>query len=232
MSNRSSVLPSSVVATQFTALLPSVGESMMGTKRRSRLTSVEAIELAREQAEKAGFQVGVERGHTVGFLEGFEEGKRQGRDDAYNEALIENKAAMDQFTSALDATLRKINEEIPRWFEESEQAMTDLAIKAVRRILSAELTLSRDSALEIVKEALEDVTHSRHARIRLNPFDSAILEQHRTELMAAAGSLRDVELVADPSIAGGCVIETDGGVVDATVETKIILLEQELREAA
>ncbi len=76
------------------------------------------------------------------------------------------------------------------------------------------------------------MTHSRHARIRLNPFDGAILQNHRTELLAASGSLRDIELVDDPTIVGGCVIETEGGLVDATTETRLELLSTTLEEAA
>jgi flagellar biosynthesis/type III secretory pathway protein FliH len=38
--------------------------------------------------------------------------------------------------------------------------------------------------------------------------------------------------VTDSSMLGGCIIETDGGVVDASLETKLILLEDSLGRAA
>ena len=49
--------------------------------------------------------------------------------------------------------------------------------------------------------------------------------------MTIASSLRNVEFVADPTVTAGCVIETDGGVVDATVDTKLATLDEEMGAA-
>ncbi|MCB8932711.1 MAG: hypothetical protein H6534_04640, partial [Chthonomonadaceae bacterium] len=66
--------------------------------------------------------------------------------------------------------------------------------------------------------------------IRANVLDAPALSRHREELAALAPSLRQVDIVEDPTIRAGCVIETDGGVVEATVEQKLQRALQELRK--
>lgn len=45
-------------------------------------------------------------------------------------------------------------------------------------------------------------------------------------------SVRAIEFVEDPEILGGCIIETDGGIIDATIKGKLNQLDNELGEAA
>jgi flagellar biosynthesis/type III secretory pathway protein FliH len=212
--------------------LPTLNRVAVVTAKNRGKSPLQIIEEARETAVKTGEKLGMDRGHASGFIAGFEEGKLAGIKESKQELSEEMADQLARFSADLNKVTERLQVEIGRWFEDSEEKMTDLAIVAVRKLLAAELAISRESALEIVKEALQDVTHSRHARIRVNPFDSLILKDHRQELMNAAGSLRDVEFVSDPKIAGGCIIETDGGVVDATLETKLGLLEDSLGRVA
>ena len=66
-----------------------------------------------------------------------------------------------------------------------------------------------------------EVTHSRTARLRVNPLDAHTVLQYRDELLAATRSLESIEVIADPAVSGGCVIETDGGTVGASIETQL-----------
>lgn len=230
-SRRSSIYSGSAKAKTFSSALQSVDLTLMANKETVQ-SAMDHAEEERMLAIQRGEKLGFERGHAKGFIEGYEEGKGIGILESKTECQQATVALLNDFSAALKVVMGRLQDEIGVWFEESEQKMTDLALQAIRKILIAELSISRESALEIVKDALGDVTHSRHARIKVNPFDSLILKDHRLELLAAAGSLRDIEFVNDPSIQGGCIIETDGGVVDATIETKLILLQEELPAAA
>jgi flagellar assembly protein FliH len=196
------------------------------------MASFEVIEKAKKEAIEQGRAEGFEKGHREGLEIGQLEGQELGRKGAYDDASQKHDAALDEFKKDLESIKQRIDRAIVDWYEQSEQAMTDLAIDAVRALLQVELTTSRESALAIAKDALKHVTHSKKARIRLNPFDCALLKQHKGELLAAAGSLRDIEFVTDPVLLGGCVIETDGGVVDASLGTRLTLLQDELQRAA
>lgn len=183
---------------------------------------------AEEEGYRAGFQEGEDRGQREGYAHGFEQGRRE----ALAEETARTQLETDAFLCALEAKAIALNVAIDQWFADSEQAMTDLAMNVVKRLLSAELAISRESALAIAKEALSEVTHSKHARIRINPFDVPQFETHRAQLLAASCSLQDVDLVEDPEILGGCFIETEGGVVDATLARRLETLGETWQQAA
>lgn len=187
---------------------------------------------AREEGHLEGLEAGRTAGHEEGFAEGFVEGQAQGYAQARAELLQQESAQIAAFGEALQAKVDDLNATIADWYATREQAMTDMAMQVVRGILSAELQISRQSALAIVQEALSEITHGSHARIRMNPFDVPIVQGRNAELVAASSSLRDIDLVEDRSLLGGCVVETEGGVVDASIDTRLVLVEQAWREAA
>ena len=200
--------------------------------RGKLLTTRQEIEEAKEIASQEGFAQGEREGRfhgeTTGRAQGIEIGKREA-----HEALAQAHAdTLHDFTEALEGLLDQIQSAMDHWTASAENQVCDLAMSAVHRILSAELELNRDSAIQITREALAEVTHSRKARIRVNPFDSHVLEAHRNELIAAAASVERIEIVTDPSILGGCIIETDGGTIDASLGTRLELLETELEQAS
>jgi flagellar biosynthesis/type III secretory pathway protein FliH len=192
----------------------------------------EQVEEAKRLAAARGHAEGFEQGHASGLQLGFEEGRTRGFEQAKREGDEARAVELKRFTADLNAMTDRLQGAVAQWFVSSEERMAELTIKAVKKLLAAELEISRDSAIEIVKEALREVTHSRHVRIRVNPFDSATLRDHRQELLSAAENLRDVEIVSDPAITGGCMVESDGGVVDATLDTRLSLLEDRLGRAA
>ena len=230
---KSSVVSSQTEATDFSHALPRFSNEIgLAGGRNKAQANLELMEEARARAVEEGYRIGLAKGRTEGFKLGREEGTIEGREEAAAEAAALHAQALADFRAALEEIVSQINAGIPKFYDAAEQAMTDLAMDAVRKVLAAELEISRESALAIVQEALREVTHSTKARIRVNVQDRKTLEVYRAEVLAAAGSLREIEFVDDPSLAGGCVIETEGGLVDASLETKLELLEEELRRAA
>lgn len=230
MSKENSVFKANAPVVGFESLLSKLPDDASVKNRKA--TRSESLEQARKEAEQTGYDEGFQRGHADGYARGLIEGQEQGRADGFREAADQRRQALACFTSELDKVQLWFRDAIDEWFDQSEQRMTDLAIEAVKAILNAELQISRESAVDLVKKALREVTHARHARVRINPFDSVLLQQHRSELIAASGSLKDIELVDDPAIVGGCIIETDGGVLDASVGTQLSSLEHAIGEAA
>jgi flagellar assembly protein FliH len=190
------------------------------------------LERLRAEAAETGYQEGYTEGIERGLREGQERGYEQGRREAYEAEMAQRQLALDAFGNALQAKADALNGELGDWMREREEAMAELAMDVVRRLLSHELSTSRASVLSIAQEALGEITHATQARIRLNPFDVPILSQHRNELLAASTSLRNIDLVEDSTLLGGCVVETEGGIVDASLDSRLVMLEEAWRPAA
>ncbi len=181
-----------------------------------------------EQAKVSGFEAGQAEGYAIGQAAGYQ----AGYDQAYAEASSAHGEQLRAFTAALQKTHDGLEESIAQWFEASEKELETMAIAIAEHLISSQLNLDRSFVTETTKHALREISEANRARIRVNPFDAVILSNSREELLAANASLRGVEIVDDASIYGGCVIETERGAVDATIETRLELLQGGLEEAA
>lgn len=185
----------------------------------------------RTKAELA-YEEGFAAGKSDGYAAGREQGLTDGAEAAFEQAQEIHRYELDQFRLALGQIVPSVEAAMAEWFAASEEQLTDLVCEVARKVLASELQQDRSSIVNIVKRSIEELGTSRLARIRVNPFDSATLEDARDELLALASDLRQIEIVGDGSIAGGCKIETDGALVDATIESKMAALEESFEEAA
>ena len=84
-----------------------------------------------------------------------------------------------------------------------------------------------DADGEIVAAVLERAKHealdAKQLRICLNPIDHQLLAELRPDLVKIGNDgKRIIEVVASAEIArGGCRLETESGIVDATLPTQI-----------
>ncbi|MFI5385574.1 MAG: FliH/SctL family protein [Fimbriimonadales bacterium] len=226
--SRDTILRSGTVAAQpFSDSLSAV-DVKRAPKSRSANAAAQArqkvIDLAREEGLASGREEGLDAGQKAGYQAGF--------DEAYSEASNQQSEMLRAFATDLQETHDRLEQAIAEWFESAEKDIEILGVEIAEKLIGAQLRLDRSFVIETTKAALQQLTEANRARIRVNPFDSVILNNAREELLAATASLHGVEIVDDSSIYGGCVIETERGAIDATIETRLELLQNNLEEAA
>lgn len=208
----------------FVSNMPTVREEVVKavgpSSRRLPSRNADALEKLRAEAIEEGIR------------QGFEEGRSRGYQEALATSEIEFGQALVEFRDALQSKSDSILGAIDDWYVRAEQNLAELAVAIAARILSQELRLGHDTITSLTKEALSEVRNSSTARIKVNPFDSSALDKRKSEILAACSSLRSIEIIEDPSLIGGCVIETDCGTIDASVQTQLDSIAHAIKEAA
>ena len=192
----------------------------------NRLT--DQIDLIKDKAYQDGYRAGLDNGTLVGISEG----RKAGFEAARKEARLERNNEAKQFFEDWESLRSEFEESLAAWSEQSEQAMTELTMEIVQRILATELQVNQQAALGICKEVLHHVTHAKQARVYINPSDYALFESHREELVKQSRELKSIEIVEDGSVRNGVMVETDAGMIDATIDTRLELISNELDQAA
>jgi type III secretion system HrpE/YscL family protein len=142
---------------------------------------------------------------------GWEEGHRKG----YEEAL---------------AGLARFEEETHAAFADLEQKIVQLSMRVAEKIIGAEMATRPDAIAAIVAQALKTVRHQKDVIIRVNPAQVPALEEHKKTLLGALSRAKDVSIRGDPALRpGGCVIETELGILDADLQTQMEILERALQ---
>ncbi|MEZ4649847.1 MAG: FliH/SctL family protein [Candidatus Eisenbacteria bacterium] len=104
-----------------------------------------------------------------------------------------------------------------------------LSIRIARKILGREIESVEQTASDLVVQAVRGLHHEGRIRVHLRPEDFDRVQQERGRLIDEIGGHVEIELVQDREIeGGGCRVETPFGIVDASLETQLRVLEDAL----
>lgn len=215
----------------FASLLKPVQSTDPAKAAREKLTAMygDVLEEIKSEARREAYEAAYAIGFNTGRQEGYDVGKQEGSAKAYDDVAERKQQELTMLLDDLNQIPRRADDALHTWFSAAEPKLAELSALIATRLLSRELELGADTVTSVTKEAIGEVTHSISARIKVNPADVGILQQHREELLGLAPSLRDIQIIEDSHIQGGCLIETEGGVIDATLESKFNAIWAELR---
>ncbi len=149
--------------------------------------------------------------------EAYEKGFQQGQRDG--EALGRKK--YETLASRLEKVLQGLEAEIENHVLSLEPQVLSLLKEAVKCLINKEVELAPGVLENSLREALSHVVEQARVKIHLNPADLEFIEEVVANLGAEFSKLKDFEIVPDHNLArGGCLLETDFGLVDATLERK------------
>lgn len=147
----------------------------------------------------------------------------QERERGYRDGIEQAKAEMAERvveTMSQSAT----------YFSRLEEALVDLVVKATRRVIG-ELD-APERASRIVRQALELLRQENHVRIKVPPALRDALQARVNALLSEFPRIRFLDIESDPRLPeDGCVLETELGVIDASVETQLRAIEKALIKA-
>ena len=146
---------------------------------------------------------------------GYEQGERAGLQAGGARA----EAMLDRLAKTLEelASLRR------EMIHQTERQMVQLALAIAKRIVRREVALDGDLTLSMARLALDRLGDSTSVTVRLHPDDLAVVADR-----AERWDRPHVSVVADRDIGrGGCVVDSDFGAIDASVEAQF----QELARA-
>lgn len=151
---------------------------------------------------------------------------RHARDTGYQDGYRDGQVALEAFkesfakqTAAQFANLlANLDDQWNAMEEEMAVAITRTAVQLARQVVRHELATNPEVIAHVAQEAVSAIVLSaRHLVVRLNPADQPLVAAGAGEALKA----RDVRLVADAGVeAGGCVVESDLGQVDARIGTR------------
>lgn len=148
--------------------------------------------------------------------------RQSGYQDGYRDGLVALEGFKQSFaaqtTTQVGALVRSVGEQLDALQQEMARAIAATAAALARQVLRSELQARPDCVAQVAEQALDALLLSaRHIVLRVHPDDHALIAGRSAETIAARGA----RLVADAQVArGGCRIESDIGLVDATIDER------------
>ena len=116
-----------------------------------------------------------------------------------------------------------------RMWHEIQPESLRAALRVARELLARELQSRREAVVDVACTALFSVRTARDINLRVHPQDAEVLRSHKGKLISVLTRAKDLEIREDKRVhAGGVVIETESGVIDAQMETQLAEIERVL----
>jgi type III secretion protein L len=144
-----------------------------------------------------------------------EEEKKRGYAQGFDEGL----ESFSKHLFALDQELKELKLEI-------QKKMLPLTLSAARKIIGEELKIHPDRIVDIVLTSLKPVTQHKKIIIYVNKADLAMLEAEKPKIKKIFEHLQSLSIQERDDIEpGGCIIETEAGIINAQLENQWRALE-------
>lgn len=161
---------------------------------RARQESARLRKRAREVLAEA--QVKKEEERKIGFEEGKEEGL----------------ASLTERITTVEQAREKV-------LKEAEPEVIRMVMEIAEKVIGREI--ERGAVLDIVQQTIGQSVGQKIV-LRINPQDIPRIKKEERRLLAAIGEGRSILVKEDGTIpAGGCIVETELGTVDARLETQM-----------
>lgn len=174
------------------------------------------IETARKEAESMKIQI-FARSEKEGYEEGFDKGMKQ----------------VDSMRLELKEKRKALESEYKKQVEELEPLMIDALIDIFENAFSIQFAEKKDFILHLLQSAFSKIENSKDYLIRVSREDYPMLQDNKEVIREELPRSATVEVVEDLTLVKNqCLIETDGGVFDCSLDTQMDSLIRDLRMLA
>lgn len=152
------------------------------------------------------------------YKEAFELGLLEGKKEAFNKHESFLTDQMAQFTQLMEAIANMKNELVS--FNETH--VVKLISYMASRIAMEEIKADPEKILSVIHHAVEVAQEEEDMTLKISESDYQFLQTLSEELKQKHNYLSKIKLESTPGITtGGCILETNYGVIDATIEERL-----------
>jgi len=154
----------------------------------------------------------------------YERGRRDG-ERLLSEQLLQQRtdiAALQQ------GVLNSLRQTVPQVIRETEQALMELAVEAVRKVVAG-LPVSVELVEAVVREAIAQLEDATEITVQLHPDDLALLRKNNSAALTSPPDGGSLRFVGSKEVTrGGVLLQTRFGLIDARRETKMEQIKETL----
>lgn len=206
-------------------ILKKKNNEAMELKQKAEEEAGEIIEKAKSEAKTIENEI-LEKESKIltdarrrGYEDGWEEGIGKGQEEV--------KRLIDRIQVILNATIEKRNDV----FVETEQQIIGLVLLIAKKVIKVISDNQKNVVINNVVQALRKLKTRGDVAIRVNLADLELTSQHKKDFIEMLESVKSIKVLEDSTVdRGGCIIETDFGMLDARISSQLNEIEERILE--
>ena len=149
--------------------------------------------------------------------------KKEGHDAGYNEGFKKGEEAAQKEFSPFLETVQDLISDLTvfrkNMYDKVEREMVEMVVNLAKKVIHFEFSTRDDAVQEMIRLAVQSVLDRESMVIKINPADKGYAESFRPELHHLFSEIKNITFEAHSAVEqGGCVVETNFGVVDAQID--------------
>jgi flagellar assembly protein FliH len=166
----------------------------------------DALDKAKRQATDIKTNARKE-GYDSGYEEGFQKGENAAREE------------FSPFLETVQGLISDLSGFRKNMYDQLEREMVQMVVDLAKKVIHFEFSTRDDAVQEMIRLAVESVLDRESMVIKINPADKGYAESFRPELHHLFSEIKNITFEAHSGVdRGGCVVETNFGVVDARID--------------
>lgn len=163
--------------------------------------------------------------------EAIEEAKVKGYEAGYENGKADGLQTVEQFVHEARQLVTASQIDYKNRLQEAEPMIIKLAIKMAEKVIGAKLMENPDYWKSFIATALKTVDEYEDIHIHVHPSNYEMTLQHKKELQAILHDSASIYIYPDEKLPElGCVITTAFGTIDATVDSQLAEIKNQLLE--
>ena len=156
-----------------------------------------------------------------------EELRAQAYEDGYNEGKAAGEAEAAQYVSEALQKLNEIAVAFPTAVKQNEEKLVTLALEIAKKVIQDEIALQPEVVQRTVEMALKRVSDLEQVVVKVNPLDLDLILPKQETFKALVPDVQNFSVEGSHTIQrGGCVIETNSGSINATINAQLSIVEE------
>jgi flagellar assembly protein FliH len=156
--------------------------------------------------------------------------RQDGEKEGYNEGT--QRAAMELAGAKADmeGEIQRIQNEYMDKQIEMGREIVEMCIPVFEHVFAAELAGKKDVIYHLLDHCIMKIERTGQMQIKVSEANAEFIKSKKEEIQGKVGAEVGLDIIADPLLNDSqCIIETDGGVFDCSIDTELDNLIREIK---
>ncbi|MBE5916131.1 MAG: hypothetical protein E7273_04740 [Pseudobutyrivibrio ruminis] len=156
--------------------------------------------------------------------------RQDGEKEGYNEGTQRAAVELQNSQAQMQAEIDKIQNEFMERQLQMEREIVEMCLPVFEHVFSAELSGRKEVIYHLLDHCIMKIERTGQMQIKVSDANAEFIKSKKDEIQGKVGTEVGLDIIADPLLNDSqCIIETDGGIFDCSIDTELDNLIREIK---
>ena len=156
--------------------------------------------------------------------------RQDGEKEGYNEGTQRAAMELQEAQRSMQSEVDKIQNDYMEKQLQMERKIVEMCLPVFEHVFSVELGGRKDVIYHLLDHCIMKIERTGQMQIKVSDANADFIKSKKDEIQGKVGAEVGLDIIADPLLNDSqCIIETDGGIFDCSIDTELDNLIREIR---